>query len=43
LKDTYINLNPQVAPPNPVDKQILTEAGWYWRVNAMLTKNINFK
>lgn len=43
FKDTYINLNPQVAPPNPVDKQILTEVGWYWRVNAMLTKNFNFR
>lgn len=43
FKDTYINLNPQVAPPAPDDRLWLTEVGWYWRVNAMLTKNFNFR
>lgn len=43
FKQTYLQLNPQVAPPPAVDRARYKDLGWYWRVNIGLTKNFNFK
>lgn len=43
FKETYVNVNPQISPPSADDKILFTGLNWYWRVNAGLTKNINFR